>query len=62
MATALLITGTLGAGKMAVADALGDLLADAGVPNAVIDLGWLRRALPAPPDDPFQSALTSLRG
>ncbi|MFC4014213.1 hypothetical protein ACFOY2_43795 [Nonomuraea purpurea] len=58
MATALLITGTVGAGKTASADALGDLLTDAGVPNAVIDLDWLRRAWPAPPDDPFQSALT----
>jgi adenylylsulfate kinase len=58
MASALLITGTVGAGKTSVADAAGDLLADAGVPNAVIDLDWLRRAWPAPPDDPFNGALT----
>ncbi|RVX42545.1 adenylylsulfate kinase-like enzyme [Nonomuraea polychroma] len=58
MATALLITGTVGVGKTSVADAVGDLLAGAGVPNAVIDLDWLRRAWPAPPDDPFHGALT----
>jgi adenylylsulfate kinase-like enzyme len=55
---ALLITGTVGAGKTSVADAAGDLLAGAGVPNAVIDLDWLRRAWPAPPGDPFNGALT----
>jgi chloramphenicol 3-O-phosphotransferase len=55
---ALLITGTVGAGKTTVADALGDLLAKAGTPHAVIDVDWLRRAWPAPPGDPFQSRLT----
>ncbi|MEV0385381.1 adenylyl-sulfate kinase [Nonomuraea sp. NPDC050643] len=58
MAAALLITGTVGAGKTSVADAVGDLLADAGVPGAVIDLDWLRRSWPAPREDPFNGALT----
>ncbi|WP_201760907.1 MULTISPECIES: hypothetical protein [unclassified Nonomuraea] len=58
MAEALLITGTVGVGKTSVADAAGDVLTDAGVPNAVIDVDWLRRAWPAPPDDPFNGALT----
>ncbi|MFI7703562.1 hypothetical protein [Nonomuraea sp. NPDC049480] len=58
MARALLITGTVGVGKTSVADAAGDLLADAGVPHAVIDLDWLRRAWPAPPGDPFNGELT----
>ncbi|MEV5888959.1 adenylyl-sulfate kinase [Nonomuraea fuscirosea] len=58
MATALLITGTVGAGKTTVADFAGDLLIEAGVPNAVIDLDWLRRAWPAPPRDPYNGALT----
>ncbi|GAA3561600.1 hypothetical protein GCM10022419_047800 [Nonomuraea rosea] len=58
MAAALLITGTVGAGKTSVADAAGDLLAGAGIPHAVIDLDWLRRAWPAPPGDPFNGALT----
>jgi adenylylsulfate kinase-like enzyme len=50
---ALLVTGTVGSGKTSVADAVGDLLADAHIPNAVIDLDWLRRSWPRPPDDPF---------
>jgi adenylylsulfate kinase len=50
---ALLVTGTVGSGKTSVADAVGDLLADARIPNAVIDLDWLRRSWPCPPDDPF---------
>ncbi|SEG91506.1 Adenylylsulphate kinase [Nonomuraea solani] len=58
MATALLITGTVGVGKTSVADAAGDLFIDAGVPNAVIDLDRLRHCWPAPPDDPFHAALT----
>ncbi|MGP3933783.1 hypothetical protein [Nonomuraea sp. KM88] len=58
MAEALLITGTVGVGKTSVADAAGDVLSDAGVPNAVIDVDWLRRAWPAPPGDPFNGALT----
>ncbi|MFG1947909.1 adenylyl-sulfate kinase [Nonomuraea sp. NPDC048826] len=55
---ALLITGTVGSGKTSVAAATGDLLAAAGVPHAVIDLDGLRRAWPAPRDDPFQLGLT----
>jgi adenylylsulfate kinase-like enzyme len=62
-ARALLITGTVGSGKTSVADALGDLLSGAGIPNAVIDIDGLRRAWPSPPDDPFQVelALRNLR-
>jgi uncharacterized membrane protein YgcG len=55
---ALLITGTVGSGKTATADALGGLLADAGIPNAVVDLDWLRRSWPTPPGDPFNAAMT----
>lgn len=60
---ALLITGTVGAGKTSVADAAGDLLADATIPNAVIDLDWLRRSWPSPPGDRFNfgMALRNLR-
>ncbi|MBB2948365.1 adenylylsulfate kinase-like enzyme [Actinoplanes lutulentus] len=54
----LLVTGTVGAGKTAVAEALGDLLAERGVPHAVIDVDWLRRSWPSPPDDPFNSRIT----
>ncbi len=55
---ALLINGTVGAGKTSVADAIGGLLAGAGVAHAVIDLDWLRRYWPAPLEDPFHTALT----
>ncbi|MEV0618697.1 hypothetical protein AB0I81_35625 [Nonomuraea sp. NPDC050404] len=58
MATALLITGSVGVGKTTVADVAGDLLSAEGVPNAVIDLDWLRRAWPAPPSDPWNGRLT----
>ncbi len=37
----LLLTGTVGTGKTIVASAIGDQLADIGLPNAVIDLDWL---------------------
>ena len=60
---ALLITGTVGSGKTSTADALGDLLATAKIANAVIDVDWLRRSWPCPPDDPFNGgiALRNLR-
>jgi adenylylsulfate kinase len=56
-ARALLITGTVGAGKTSVADALGDLLSQREVPNAVIDVDWLRRSWPCPAGDPFNGAM-----
>lgn len=54
---ALLITGTVGVGKTTIADAVGDLLREAAVPGAVVDIDWLRNAWPAPPSDRFNSAL-----
>ncbi|MFJ7250713.1 hypothetical protein ACIQWA_39565 [Kitasatospora sp. NPDC098652] len=54
---ALLITGTVGVGKTSAADLLGDLLADAGLPHAVMDLDRLCQAWPAPHGDPFNSGL-----
>jgi chloramphenicol 3-O-phosphotransferase len=48
-----LINGTVGVGKTAVAEAVGDLLADVGVCHAVLDLDWLRKSWPAPPGDRF---------
>ncbi|MFC5033560.1 ATP-binding protein [Streptomyces fildesensis] len=50
---ALLINGTVGVGKTSVAEAVGGLLTESGVPNAVIDLDWLRRSWPAAPGDRF---------
>jgi len=61
--SALLISGTVGAGKTSVAEMAGDLLTEAGVPNAVIDLDWLRRSWPSPAGDRFNvsMALRNLR-
>jgi hypothetical protein len=53
MTWALLINGTVGSGKTTVAERVGDLLADASVPHAVIDLDHLCRSWPAPPGDRF---------
>ncbi|WP_250036302.1 adenylyl-sulfate kinase [Paractinoplanes maris] len=58
MIKALLITGTVGAGKTSAAEAVGDLLTAREIPNAVIDVDWLRRCWPSPPGDPFHGALT----
>jgi adenylylsulfate kinase len=55
--SALLINGTVGAGKTSVAEMAGDLLTEAGVPNAVIDLDWLRRSWPSPAGDRFNLAM-----
>jgi len=54
---ALLINGTVGVGKTTVAGAVGGLLAEAGVPHAVLDLDWLRRSWPAPQSDRFNFAM-----
>ena len=56
--SALLITGTVGAGRTSVAEVVGDRLAEAEISNAVIDLDWLRRTWPSPPGDPFNVAMT----
>jgi adenylylsulfate kinase len=50
---ALLVTGTVGVGKTSVAEAMGDLLTEAEIPNAVVDLDWLCQSWPTPPDDRF---------
>ncbi|MFI5693495.1 AAA family ATPase [Kribbella sp. NPDC051586] len=54
---ALLITGSVGVGKTSVAEAVGELLAGAAIPHAVIDLDWLARYWPSATDDPFNFAL-----
>jgi adenylylsulfate kinase len=57
MARALLVNGTVGVGKTSVAEAVGVLLGLDGVPHAVVDLDWLRKAWPAPVDDRFNERL-----
>lgn len=54
---ALQLNGTVGAGKTATADAIGELLAGRDTPYAVIDLDWLRNAGPVPEHDRFNSRL-----
>lgn len=56
-ARALLITGSVGVGKTTVTDAIGEILAERGVPGAALDLDWLRRGWPAPPEDRFNNRL-----
>ncbi len=50
---AVLITGTVGAGKTATAGRVGELLGRADTSYAVIDLDEIRRFGPMPPGDPF---------
>lgn len=57
---ALLLTGTVGSGKTSVAEAVGEVLAAAGVARAVLDLDALSRFWPAPPGDPFRTELLAL--
>lgn len=54
---ALLISGTVGAGKTTAAEAVGDRLRARGVPHAVIDLDWLRTGWPSPPGDRFNVSI-----
>ena len=51
------IIGPVGIGKTSAAFAISDLLQAASVSHAVADLDYLRRAFPAPPDDPFHMRL-----
>jgi predicted kinase len=53
----LLVTGTVGSGKTAVAKEIGERLRLAAVPHAVIDLDELGRVRPALPDGSFNHDL-----
>lgn len=53
----LVVNGTMGAGKTAVASAALDLLSDRGARAAFIDADALGQAEPTPPQDPFNDAL-----
>lgn len=57
MRAALLLTGTVGAGKTTTADAVGLRLEAASVPHAIIDLDEIRRMWPHPASDPFGSRI-----
>jgi len=53
----LVVTGPVGVGKTATAEAISDLLNQAGVAHAMVDLDQLRWCHPAPPHDRFHVAL-----
>ncbi|MGH2756976.1 MAG: hypothetical protein ACRDI3_04230 [Actinomycetota bacterium] len=53
----VLLTGTVGSGKTAVAEEVGTLLHEARIPRAMIDLDWLCQLSPAPENDPYAEEL-----
>lgn len=55
----LLLTGTVGSGKTAVADEISVLLEEAGVRHAVIDVDRVCQLYPPPPDDVHNVALAT---
>jgi adenylylsulfate kinase len=61
---AVLITGTIGAGKTVIATAMGELLEARGIPSAILDLDWLgwvhRPALEHSIDDLIASNLAAV--
>jgi chloramphenicol 3-O-phosphotransferase len=57
MVHAVVISGTLGAGKTRVAEELRDLVAERGSRCAVIDLDWLCQLDPSPENDPYNDRL-----
>jgi len=57
MTDAVILTGTVGAGKTTTLHALGAVLAERGVPHARIDADAVRQLHPAPPGDPFHQEL-----
>ncbi|ALD11834.1 AAA family ATPase [Clavibacter capsici] len=57
MTDAVILTGTVGAGKTTTMHALGALLGERDVPHALVDGDAVRLLHPAPADDPFQQEL-----
>lgn len=53
----LVLTGPCGVGKTAVLHAAAERAAAAGAPHAAVDMDALRACYPAPPADPFHTAL-----
>ena len=53
----LVITGPVGVGKTSVARALSDLLGNAAIAHAMIDMDMLRWCYPPSPADPFHETL-----
>jgi adenylylsulfate kinase len=53
----LVVTGPIGAGKTTITLAIGDALAAAGIPHALVDQDWLRASWPPPSGDRFNTRL-----
>lgn len=53
----LIVTGTVGSGKTAVADEVAVLLHEQQLRHGLIDLDWLCQLYPAPPEDRFRDDL-----
>ena len=60
MIDTVFLNGTVGAGKSTIAAALSVLMTESGRHHAVIDLGHIRRAWPAPEGDRFNHELELL--
>ncbi len=57
--TGVLLTGTIGAGKTTLAEAISEGLHEAGIRHALIDLDWLGQVYPPPVErDPFNESLS----
>lgn len=54
---AVLVTGTVGSGKTAIADEIAVLLYEQSIQHALIDLDWLCQLYPAPAEDPYREDL-----
>jgi nucleoside-triphosphatase THEP1 len=55
---AVLVTGTIGSGKSALAEELSLILHERGDQHALIDLDGLGQCYPGLPDDPYNTRLT----
>lgn len=53
----VLVTGTVGSGKTAVADEIAVLLHEQSLSHALLDLDWLCQAYPVPEADPYRDEL-----
>lgn len=53
----LVVTGTIGVGKTAIAMTMSEILHDRGVRHGLLEVDWLGEVYPAPnPDDPYSTS------
>lgn len=52
----LVVTGTMGVGKTAIAMTMSEILHDRGIRHGLLEVDWLGEVYPAPyPDDPYST-------